>query len=397
MTARPPRLRGLTWGHERGHDSMMAAARLWAERGGSEIVFEARSLQAFADAPLAEATEGFDLVVLDHPHVPSAAEAGLLVALDGCGHDDQLAELARHSVGRSHTSYQHLGHQWALANDAAAQVAAWRPDLMDHPPRNWPEVMELAAQGRVLWPGKPIDAFSSLLTLVCGAGASPPIGQDRFLDRALGRQSLHLLHRLVALIPPVCLELNPIEVAELMVAEDHYSYAPLLFGYSNYSRVDYRQRRLRYTDIPVGPSGPLGSLLGGAGIAVCRQSTAVPEATDFAFWVAGREAQCGVYFDGGGQPGHGLAWTDDRLNAATDGFFRTTRATLDGAWVRPRHAGFVAFQDQVAPLVTECLRGGCSDDTLLDAMDHATRRYLGTAGEPGESGTGSQVGTDAHA
>ena len=42
------------------------------------VAVDARSLQAFADAPLAEVTVGYDLVVLDHPHIPLAAEAGLL-------------------------------------------------------------------------------------------------------------------------------------------------------------------------------------------------------------------------------------------------------------------------------------------------------------------------------
>ena len=72
--------------------------------------------------------------------------------------------------------------------------------------------------------------------------------------------------------------------------------------------------RLRYIDMPVHTQGaaPTGSLLGGAGLAVVTSSARVPEAGDFAFWVAGREARCGVYFDGGGQPGHAAAWDDDR-------------------------------------------------------------------------------------
>ena len=62
-----------------------------------------------------------------------------------------------------------------------------------------------------------------------------------------------------------------------------------------------------------------------------------------------------MYFDGGGQPGHAAAWDDDRLNAETWDFFRGTRATLEGAWVRPREVGFPDFQDEIAPLVTACL------------------------------------------
>jgi multiple sugar transport system substrate-binding protein len=33
------------------------------------------------------------------------------------------------------------------------------------------------------------------------------------------------------------------------------------------------------------------------------------------------------------------------VNAPVDGFYAKTRATLDGAWVRPRHDGYMEFQD----------------------------------------------------
>ena len=391
-----PVLLGITWEHERGYGSITAAAERWTELTGVEVRFEARSLQAFADASLTEITAGRDLVVLDHPHIPLAAEAGVLTALDGTGHDAELAELARRSVGGSHASYTHAGHQWALAHDAAAQVAAWRPDLLDRPPRTWPEALELAEEGRVLWPAKPIDAFSSLLTLACGAEDSPPFGPATFLDPEVARDVLATLHRLAAAVPTECLALNPIEVAERLVAGDRYAYAPLLFGYTNYSREGYRRHRLAYTDAPAGPRGLAGSLLGGAGIAVCAGSSAPAAAIDFAVWVAGAEAQRGVYFDGGGQPGHASAWEDDRLNALTLDFFRSTRATLEGAWTRPRVAGFVAFQDEVSPLVTACLRGDLDDAALLAALDDATRRHLRPQ-DTARGDLGTRERADAHA
>ena len=83
-----------------------------------------------------------------------------------------------------------------------------------------------------------------------------------------------------------------------------------------------------------------------------------------------------MYFDGGGQPGHAAAWDDDRLNAETWDFFRGTRATLEGSWVRPREVGFPDFQDEIAPLVTACLRRQIDDDTLIRALDSATARHL---------------------
>jgi len=58
--------------------------------------------------------------------------------------------------------------------------------------------------------------------------------------------------------------------------------------------------------------------------------------------------QRGPYAAAGGQPGHAAAWEDDAVNAATGGFYRRTRATLEGAYVRPRHDGYMAFQQAAA-------------------------------------------------
>src|ERR1700722_325769 len=124
-------LRGITWEHARGYGSVVAAAEAYRDvRPDVRVTWEFRSLQAFADSPMESLVDRYDLLVIDHPHVPLAAERGLFAAIDGTGHDDELAVLREQSVGRSHESYSHLGHQWGLATDAAAQVAAYRPDLL---------------------------------------------------------------------------------------------------------------------------------------------------------------------------------------------------------------------------------------------------------------------------
>ena len=90
-------------------------------------------------------------------------------------------------------------------------------------------------------------------------------------------------------VPPECLTLNPIEVAERLAEGDHYAYAPLLFGYTNYSRPGYRAHRLRYVDMPVrAPVRPDRCPPGRGRYRRRGRSTQVPAAVDFAFWVAGR-------------------------------------------------------------------------------------------------------------
>lgn len=76
---------------------------------------------------------------------------------------------------------------------------------------------------------------------------------------------------------------------------------------------------------------------------------------DFAYWLASGPIQREVFALNGGQPGHAAAWEDDAVNAATSGFCRDTRATLEGAWVRPRHDGYMAFQTAASIRVSEGL------------------------------------------
>jgi multiple sugar transport system substrate-binding protein len=370
-------LRGITWEHPRGLDCLVSSSAVYREQTGVQVSWDSRSLQAFADAPLEALATEYDLMVIDHPHVPAAAAAGVLAPLDGQGFDAELATLAGQSVGASHASYRYAGHQYGLATDAAAQVAVFRPDLLAEPPHDWDEVLELARAGRVLWPAKPIDAFSSLVTVAGNQGAAVTPEPGVFLADEDAERALALLHRLADLVPERNLADNPIEVAEQLSRGDQWAYAPLLFGYTNYSRTGFRAHRLRYVDIPAGPQGPVGSLLGGAGLAVSAQSRQQEAARAFAFWVASADVQRGVYFDGGGQPGNRLAWEDERTNRETWDFFRGTRATLEQAYLRPRSTRYLDFQDTVSPLVTAALMGEITDRQLIATMRGAATELLG--------------------
>lgn len=370
-------LRGITWEHERGYGSVAAAAAAYrAVAPDVEVVWEFRSLLAFGDQGLDELVDGHDLLVIDHPHIPFAAERGLLLPLDGQGHDDELAVVASQAVGASHSSYQHHGRQWGLATDAAAQVAAWRPDLLDAPPRTWDEVLSLAAEGRVLWPAKPVDAFSSLVTIAASHGTEPMREPGVFLPRDAALEALGIMRRLAESTPDDNLGLNPIDVADRLAEGDRYAYSPLLFGYTNYSRAGFREHRLAYVDIPAGSAGVRGSLLGGAGIAVSARTRHPEAAIAHAFWLDSAAVQEGVYFDGGGQPGNAVAWESDRTNALTLDFFRGTRATLESAYVRPRHPDYPELQNEVGPLISAALAGRLTDDELIARLDEATARHL---------------------
>ena len=239
-------LRGMTWDHPRGVDGLRAADPLLIDRHGITIEWEARSLLAFGDQHVADFASDFDIMVIDHPHVPDAVEAGALLPLDGI---DGLDDLARESVGQSHDSYRYRGSQWALGVDAAAQVSAFRPDRADGAPVFWRDALELAAAGAVLWPYKPVDAFSTFATLLAQRGA-PLARNGLFLERSVAGKVLEFMIRLADAVPAWCADANPIDVAEALVADNAYSVGVALFGYTNYSRAGFRAHPLAYDDIP---------------------------------------------------------------------------------------------------------------------------------------------------
>ncbi|MDK1374163.1 MULTISPECIES: ABC transporter substrate-binding protein [unclassified Sinorhizobium] len=350
-------LKGMTWSHPRGYDPLVACSRLWQEKTGVAIHWEKRSLQDFETYPVEELAKAYDLIVIDHPHVGQITNEGSLAPLDVAGREAERQALAASSVGQSYPSYAWNGRQWAFPIDAATQVQAWRPDLGDRV-SSWSDLLYLARTGAVLLPLRPPHSLMSVYTL-CGNLGHPCAvdGQADLVDHEGGVAAFEMLRELVSLIDPACFEMDPIAVLEAMSGpEATTACAPLIYGYVSYSIAGFRPSLIRFGDIPVaGQNGPSGSALGGTGIAVSAFSSSIRQASDFAYWVASGEVQRQAYAFGGGQAGHGDAWDDDAVNAATADFYRATRATLETAWVRPRHDGYMPFQQAASDRINDGL------------------------------------------
>jgi multiple sugar transport system substrate-binding protein len=154
--------------------------------------------------------------------------------------------------------------------------------------------------------------------------------------------------------------------------------APFIYGYVSYARPGFRPAALAFADIPVaGEQGPVGSALGGTGVAVSAFCAAPDAAVAFAFWVASADVQRGPYADAGGQPGNAVAWGDDAVNAANGNFFRDTRETLEGAWVRPRHDGYMAFQHAAAQRLNAGLLAGDSGASVVADLNRMFAESFG--------------------
>lgn len=383
MSTEPARasceLRGITWDHDRGLAPLQATAAVWQARHGVAVHWLTRSLKDFGEAPLADLAGEFDLLVVDHPFIGRAADQDLLADLHPLLSAQYWASKRDNDLGGALASYSWQGRQLALPVDAAAQVLACRPDLAAgrQLPRTWPAVLEAA--GRKPGMGLPLnatDVVPTFLTLCCAAGPAVFAG-SRQIPAGQGLAALSLLRSLAEVAVPWSVDCNPIQLFEAMANSDDIWFCPAAFGYVNYSQAGYREQQLAFADIPAplvqGAHG--GATMGGAGLAVSARSARPHAAAAYARYVASADVQAGVYIDSGGQPAHRAAWDSARASQQAGGFFAATRATMDAAFIRPRHPGYLDWQDGAGPLLAAFARGEGAAEVVLAELN---RRYAET-------------------
>lgn len=382
-------LRGMTWNHARGRAPMDATARRFHKlHPDIEVRWETRSLKAFEDYPVERLVEDFDLVVLDHPSIGHAARAGALLPLDEHLPAAFLADQAAHATGASHRSYEHRGHLWALAIDAAAPIAFWREDLLARHglavPRTWPELNALARRGHVEVPSVPINSLMNFFSFALLTGGHLFAGPDHLVERAAGRQALALLRELLSLCPAGAWDRNPIASHELLASAENEKlcYCPFAYGYSNYARDGFAAHRLTFGPPPTHGDQEFSTVLGGAGLGLSARRPHAKPALAYAQFVASPEIQRTLYTHSGGQPGHRAAWLDAENNRLTHGYFERLLPVLDRAWLRPRHAGYMRFQEEGAHFVQAALRGQTPDEAALDQLDALHRDTFAAPASP---------------
>ncbi|MDE2776276.1 MAG: extracellular solute-binding protein [Chloroflexota bacterium] len=358
-------LRGITWNHSRGFVSVVATAQRFCEiHPQVDIVWEKRSLQEFADAPIQGLAEEFDLLVIDHPWAGYAAHSQALLPLQELIPAEYLRNQAAHTVGRSHASYIFDGNQCALAIDAATPVASYRADLLERygleQPRTWRDLLALARQGRVIMPGIPIDTLMNFYMLCATQGEPPFVDDEWAVSDDMSLLALEQLRELARLCPKDIFDWNPIAVYEALSRRDDFVYCPFAYGYSNYARAGYSDNLLTFDDmVDIDGQGRCQSTLGGTGLAISSRCQAPDAARDYAMLTAGADMQRTLFFESGGQPGHRSAWEDAEVNRRSNDYFRNTLPALDRAYLRPRFPGYLHFQDHAgAPIRDYLMRGG---------------------------------------
>ncbi len=361
-------LRGITWDHSRGYTSIVAVSQRFEElHRDVNISWEKRSLQEFADAPLEKLAKAYDLLVIDHPWAGFAADQGILLPLQEYIDAGYLEDQKCNSVGASYESYIFNGFLSALPLDAATPVAVYRPDCFDKQeslPGTFEEVLEIAKSGKVIYAGIPINLLMDFYMFGATLG-EPMFTEEEIIDRHAGEKILEDMRNLASMCTPEIFSWDPVDVHEALAAENEYCYCPFAYGYTNYSRDGYAAHLLKAGNVVSYHGKNLRTVLGGTGLSISSACEEKETAVEFLKYAVSPKIQRTLYFEGGGQPGHRSAWTDDECNRRSENFFRDTLRTLDESYLRPRYSGYLYFQDRAGDLVREYVKnGGKASDTI---------------------------------
>ncbi|QGN34949.1 ABC transporter substrate-binding protein [Microlunatus sp. Gsoil 973] len=354
----------MAWDHPRGVDPLRAAAEHFGRSVGLRVEWDARPLREFENTPIDVLGRRYDLITVDHPLIgDSCRPRPALRDLTGLVSPAALADRRRGSLGPSYASYRWQGHQYALPVDAAAQVCAYRPDLIGSDlPRTWDELTAWAARspaGRsIAIAANPTHLYLSWLSLchqyapddVLQPDGRPAWWTEDGIDPVVGEAALAATYRLLELCDGESLSLDPIGLLDRMVTGDRIGYAPLVFGYCTYGRPTVRHR-LRFAAPPTSDGRLIGTVLGGVGIAVSARSDHAEAAADFLRRITSTSYQSTDYAITGGQPAAADAWTTPEVNRLTNDFFRDTRETVRRGFLRPRLPGYPSFQVAAGRLV----------------------------------------------
>lgn len=372
-------IKALTWDHPRGYNALAAAAsRAGTVAAGLDISWERQPLEGFESHPIADLCARYDLVVIDHPHVGEAVGAGCLRSLESVFGADVVETLGADSIGPSLSSYRYAGEHWALPLDAATQVMALRADRVDGGvPETWDAVLDLSRRsGKVALSLAGPHAVLSFLSIATASGEPPAEADPEVLvSAATGEAVYALMSELAARSPRAVLGANPIGILGHMARADDVILCPLVFGYVNYA-APAEGHAITFADAPRRlPGGRPGSTLGGTGIGISKRCEPGPALKAHLLWLMSREAQIGFIPAHDGQPSRREAWFDAGVDSRWNGFYRQTAATLEAAYVRPRHDGYIAFQTGASALLRDAFETRAAAPGVLARLQDLYRAH----------------------
>ncbi|MEM7108839.1 MAG: extracellular solute-binding protein, partial [Bacteroidota bacterium] len=302
-------LRGITWDHSRALPPLVAVGQRYEELNpGIQIKWDKRTLHEFGHKAIDELTDLYDLIVIDHPWAGFCFDRDLVVDLRSRIKAETYQVLSQAFVGSAFQSYLYKEKLLAIPIDTATPVPSWRPDLLENNniklPATWHEVTALADRKLAIMPGFTADLFLNWLMLLHSLDARPFLSKTSIAHEAAAKKAMHLLKRLAEPMPEEIFDWNPIRVAEIMTQADKFAYCPFAYSYSNYTRLSFSSKPLKYGELVMLNDRPLRSILGGTGLAISKKCKNKDHALNFSLYCCSSIVQKGIYTYAGGQPAH---------------------------------------------------------------------------------------------
>lgn len=366
-------LTGITWGHGRAIDPLVAASRRYAETGGHLVEWTVRSLGDFEHQPLHEAARGCDLMVFDHPFCGVVAASGCFVPLTG-----RLPILSRPEafIGPSLETYRFAGEVWGAPVDGACNHAVFRRDLLPEPdevPRSWADVValgrRLAKSGRRLAIGaNSHHGLVAAAALCANLGRPWPNGarSDFHPDPDALTQAIEALREMLAFAPAQCLDWNSIALHEAMVARSDLAYCPIVYGFAVYGASE---PALSFGPMP-GLKAPYdaGGIVGGAAVGLSAHGAHQNEALSYLAFLLEAGTQREIFAAHSGQPARIETWFDEPADRRFGGYFSGVRSTLEKAATRPRFVGYQQFEKRAGDRMEQLLRDGAPTRDIVSMI-----------------------------
>jgi multiple sugar transport system substrate-binding protein len=193
------------------------------------------------------------------------------------------------------------------------------------------------------------------------------------IDRDTAKLAIDAIKALLNYCPSEALDWNSIELHDAMVAREDLVFCPAVYCYATYAEADIAHP-LRFSNLPglVGPD-PRGSTIGGAGLGISAKVKDREAAFAYARYLMESATQR-TFAAHHGQPARIDSWENPAIVRRFGGCYRDTRATMEGCWIRPRYAGYLAFQAEGGRLIEQHLRGETAFGTLFDRLTDMHQR-----------------------
>lgn len=367
-------LKGMTWGHRRAIDPLVAASAAYRGATGTAVEWTVRSLGDFEHQPLHEAARTADLVVFDHPFCGVVAASGCFAPLT-----DRIPDLSRPElfIGASLDSYRYHGELWGAPVDGACNHAVFRRDLLPDPevvPGTWADVIrlarDLAPRGRRLaMAANSHHGLVALAALCANLGKTWPNGarRDFHPDPAALAEGVDALREVLAFAPAECLDWNSIALHEAMAARDDLAYCPIVYGFALYGAA---APALAFGPLPgIMPPHDRGGVIGGAAVGLSATCRDPEEALRYLAFLTEAGTQRDIFAAHGGQPARIEAWTDEAIDRRFAGYFSGVGPTLGKAVLRPRFVGYQQFEKRAGDRMEAMLRSAAPTAAIVAMIE----------------------------